>query len=202
MTARPPAPARAGTQWADAVWCAVRFGRPAGRGRGLVSRTVSMLWRPVGGAGAPASGPGTGTGPGPGHAVGQVVGRLDGPVGHLRGRYVCDVHLRVNPDAREQANRALYADVLVVREPLGPAAAHRRAKELIARYPGCLVVAVPDTSRGSALAMRDGADAWTVRRRLPADLAASVAHTWLSAGGPPAGLRSVGIRVRACAADR
>ncbi|MFF2185884.1 hypothetical protein [Streptomyces sp. NPDC058155] len=188
MTNGPPE--RTGARWADAAWCAVRFGRPAGRGRGPVFRPVSVLWRPVGVAGTPALAPCHG------------LARLDGYVEQLRGPYACDVHLRVNPDASEQMDRARYADVLVVREPLAPTAAHRRANELIARYPGCLVAAVPDSSRGCALAVRDGADVWAVRRQLPVDLLASVAHTWLSAGGSRAGLRSVGISVRASVADQ
>ncbi|MFC8826804.1 hypothetical protein ACFT9I_15840 [Streptomyces sp. NPDC057137] len=199
MTLRPPAPVRTGARWADAAWCAVRFGRPVGRGRGLASRSLALLWRPVGG-GACASDWA------PCQAHGCVTcharARLDGPVDHLRGPYAWDVHLRVNPDAPEQADSARYADVLVVRESLAPAAAHRRANELLVRYPGCLVVAVPDSSRGCALAVRDGGDAWAVRRQLPADLIASVAHSWLSAGGSRAGLRAAGISVRGRAADR
>lgn len=181
MTLRPPAPVRTGARWADAAWCSVRFGGPAGRGEGPVSRSVSVHWRPVDTAGAPVF----------------VLGRVDGTsaVG-LRGRYVCDVHLRVNPDAPAQAERAEYADVLVVREPLTPMAARRRATELIARYPGCLVAAVPDSSRGCALASRGGGDVLVVRWHPSADLVASVAHAWLSAGGSWAGLRSVGLSAR------
>ncbi|QHY97274.1 hypothetical protein SSPS47_19385 [Streptomyces sp. S4.7] len=159
MTVRPPAPARSGARWADAAWCAVRFGRPGGRGRGPVSRPVSVLWRPVGGAGAPASVPC--------HTLARLDGAFEGP----REPYACDVHLRVDPDASERRDTVWYADVLVVREPLTTTAARRRATELIARYPGSLVAAVPDSSHGCVLAVRDGADVWADRRRLPANLA-------------------------------
>lgn len=187
MTVRRAAPAPSGARWADAAWCAVRLGRPSGLGRGPVSRPVSVLWRPVGGAGS---------------APCHVLFRLDGGVEGPREPYACDVHLRVNPDAPGQRHTACCADVLVVREPLAPAAARSRATELIARYPGALVAAVPDSSHGCALAVRDGADTWAVRRPLPADLLASVAHAWLSGGGSRAGLRSVGIPVRGRAAGR
>lgn len=191
--ARPAARARSGARWADAAWCAVRLGGPVGRGEGPFSRSVSMLWRPAGGAGAPSF----------------ALGRLDGVCApRPRGPYVCDVHLRVNPNAPARAAWAEYADVLVVRQPLAPAEARRRATELIARYPGCLVAAVSDSREGCALAVRGGDDVLVVRWHPSTELIASVAHAWLTAGGSWAGLRSVGLSlravraVRACAPDR
>ncbi|MET9479823.1 hypothetical protein [Streptomyces sp. NPDC006638] len=105
----------------------------------------------------------------------------------------CDVHLLVNPDAPGGDGRAEYADVLVARVPVLPVAARARAEELVARWPGCLVAAVPEVGGGCALGARGGGSvvlpAWAAHA--PAPVVASVAHAWLVAGGSLGDLRAV-----------
>ncbi|WP_446039452.1 hypothetical protein [Streptomyces sp. SID1121] len=101
----------------------------------------------------------------------------------------------VNPDAPGGAGRAEYADVLVAQAPLPPVAARARAEELVARWPGCLVAAVPEGDGGCALGARGGAGvvlpAWAAPA--PALVVASVAHAWLVAGSSLGDLRSVAL---------
>ncbi|MFJ9027680.1 hypothetical protein ACIRQP_04005 [Streptomyces sp. NPDC102274] len=180
----------------DAAWCAVRFGarRPsvdAGSDAhtGLVTVSASVIWRAA-----------------TGHGLVSV--RLDavsaaaGSRPYLSGDRPCDVHLWVDPDAPGEAEQVEYADVLVPRTPLPPTAARRRANELIARYPGCLVAAVPDSENGCVLGARYGGGivipAWPgadgSRRPAPPYAVAAVAHAWLVAGEPLESLRSVRLR--------
>ncbi|WP_326811007.1 hypothetical protein OIE62_23425 [Streptomyces scopuliridis] len=114
------------------------------------------------------------------------------------------MHLWVNPDAPGEADRVEYADVLVSRTPLPPRAALHRANELIARHPGCLVAAVPDSGNGCVLGTRRGGGvlipAWPgadgARRPAPPYAVAAVVHAWLVAGEPLESLRSVRLRER------
>ncbi|MFD7899815.1 hypothetical protein [Streptomyces sp. NPDC059743] len=118
---------------------------------------------------------------------------------YLSDHRVCDVHLWVDPDAPSAVGRAEHADVLVAHAPLPPAAARRSADELIARYPGALVVAVPDSENGCVLAVRGSGNgtlsAWLGAGKsccpAPPQAVASVVHTWLVAGGSLESLRSV-----------
>ncbi|MFD8608826.1 hypothetical protein [Streptomyces sp. NPDC059631] len=125
----------------------------------------------------------------------------------------CDVHLRADPDAPGRPELAEHADVLVSRVPLPAPAARARVDDLLARHPGCLVAAVPGVGTGYVLGVRGvfgvrggPADGPGTRHTGPApygtgrhepgpyaatDLAASVLHAWLAAGGAREALRAV-----------
>ncbi|MET9142820.1 hypothetical protein [Streptomyces sp. NPDC004042] len=115
----------------------------------------------------------------------------------------CDVHLRADPDAPGPPELAEHADVLVSRVPLPAPAARARVDDLLARHPGCLVAAVPGVGTGYVLGVRGvfgvrggPADGPGTRHTGPApyaatDLAASVLHAWLAAGGAREALRAV-----------
>lgn len=177
----------------DAAWCAVRFGarrtsidvRSDGHA-GLVTVPASIIWRSA-----------------TGHGLVSV--RLDAVPSAARSRPYpsghgpCDLHLWVNPDAPGEAEQVEYADVLVARTPLPPQAARCRANELIARHPGCLVAAVPDSENGCVLGTRRGGGvvipAWPgadgAGRPAPPCAVAAVVHAWLVAGETLESLRSV-----------
>ncbi|MGW6236297.1 hypothetical protein [Streptomyces sp. NPDC055094] len=192
----------------DAAWCAVRFGvrgtsADAGvrstsadvcsdrRRTGLVTVSASISWRSA-------------------TAHGLVAVRLDaapeaaGSRPYPSGHGPCDLHLWVNPDAPGEADRVEHADVLVSRTPLPPRAARHRANELIARHPGCLVAAVPDSENGCVLGTRRGGGvvipAWPAEDGAwcpaPPHAVAAVVHAWLVAGEPLESLRSVRLRER------
>ncbi|MFI1825011.1 hypothetical protein ACH41E_00980 [Streptomyces sp. NPDC020412] len=175
-----------------AAWTTVCFHPARSRGR-AGGRPVSLVWRSD-----VARGPvlvRTTAVPDPaGQGAGAAAaGGCPDPRG---GRPPCDVHLRADPDGSELAH---HADVLVARAPLPPSAARRRARELLAAHPGCLVVAVPDVTAGCVVGVRDGAGgARCVRSRpdgpraaVPTPLFASVVHAWVVAGSPLHELRSV-----------
>ncbi|MFJ2814953.1 hypothetical protein [Streptomyces sp. NPDC087294] len=143
-----------------------------------------------------------------GRPAGPAPVLLSDPYGYPRvcpyppGRCLCDVHLRVEPDVvRPGPEVAECADVLVSRTALSPPAARRRVAELLDRYPGCLVVAVPGRDTGCLVGVR-GADG-TVRRvrpgpdgsgtPAPPGAIASFVHAWVTAGGSLDGSLSVTV---------
>lgn len=171
----------------DADWSTVRLGaRRIDCGSDVVSVPASVARRSM-------------TGHSPAFA------RLDAAPGatdshaYRPGCRACDTHLWVDPDAPGGVRWAEYADVLVARTARSPGAARCRADELLARYPGCLVAAVPDTEQGYALTVRGGeaGSLWAVPGAAEAGLTAqphivaSVVHAWLVAGGSLKALRSV-----------
>lgn len=146
---------------------------PAGTVRtGTVSTVSPRLWRPDQAARVPGGAPGR-----------------DGAAG--------DVHLRVDPFARQEAIWRECADVLAAAAPVPGGCARARVTGLLGRYPGCLVAAVPEAPGRCVLGARGGAvllatsaagsaaaDGW-------ARVLASFLHGWLVAGGSVASLRAV-----------
>ncbi|WP_371536296.1 hypothetical protein OG210_12245 [Streptomyces sp. NBC_00466] len=178
----------------DISWCDVRFGAPRVAGAearpGLpgdrIVVPVAVGWRSAAGYGSAS-------------VLLFTAAGISGSRPRLFGTRLTDTHLRMNPDAPRQAGRAEYADVLVTRTPLPSALARRRADMLMARYPGCLVAAVPDAGNTLVLGVRGSGggvlSAWPAGaapgRRVAPHVIASVLHAWLVAGGTPAALRSV-----------
>ncbi|MFD9880234.1 hypothetical protein ACFWZT_02065 [Streptomyces alboflavus] len=110
------------------------------------------------------------------------------------------MHLQVNPDASDLPGLTEHADVLVSRTPLPMTAACRRVRELLVRYPGCLVAAVPALDAGRAAVGVQGCDGglWQVRAKrekacaaVSMHVVASVTHAWLAAGQRPDDLRFI-----------
>lgn len=86
--------------------------------------------------------------------------------------------------------------MLVTRTPLPSALARRRADVLMARHPGCLVVAVPVAGNALVLGVRGARGGVLSAGTAPGPgvephVVASVLHAWLAAGGTPEALRSV-----------
>lgn len=119
------------------------------------------------------------------------------------GRFPCDVHLWADPDLDLdplcRAVLAECADVLVGHVPLPPFAASRQVSDLLVRYPGCLVAAVPTSGIGGAVVgVRDPAGevgfvsvGCEDTGAAGAHLVAAVTHAWITAGRASGALRSV-----------
>ncbi|ATL29209.1 hypothetical protein [Streptomyces formicae] len=167
----------------DAAWATVRFGAPSARA-GAAALLASVSW---------CSGAGNGL------LVVRLSARPPGCDGHPPRGAREDVHLWADPDTRDGARVAAYADVLVTREPLRRTAAGRRAAGLLARHAGCLVAVAPvsygsGSGPGCAVAVRDGGSPalLSAPESLPPHAVASLAHAWLARGGSPGALGLTG----------
>lgn len=126
--------------------------------------------------------------------------RCPRPCAHPPGRYPCDVHLWAYADGPHRPDLREHADVLVGRDPLPVAQAHRRVRELLVIRPGCLVAAVPSRRAGQlcVVGVRDGrGGVWSAavegeggasRGSVSVRTVASVVHAWTVAGEPQAPL--------------
>lgn len=160
-----------------AAWATVRFGAPSARaGEAVLFASVSWC-----------------SGEGSGLLVVRLSARSPGFDGHPSRGSRDDVHLWADPDTRDGARVAAYADVLVTRERLRRPAARRRAARLLACHAGCLVAVVPVGGASCAVAVRDGEPALLpAPESLPPHTVASLAHAWLARGGSPGALRLTG----------
>ncbi|WP_150493671.1 hypothetical protein [Streptomyces kanamyceticus] len=170
----------------DAAWGTVRFGAPPPGRAGGAALLASVSWCSAAGDGL---------------LVVRLAARPPGFDGHPPKGARDDVHLWADPDTRDGARVAAYADVLVTRERLRRTAARRGAARLLACHPGCLVAVVPvggvDGGTGYAVAARDGTLALLsapapAPTTLPPHAVASLAHAWLVWGGAPGALRLTG----------
>lgn len=123
---------------------------------------------------------------------------------HFVDGHPCDVHLRAVAESFEGLDLSEQADVLVGRAPLPAAEAGRRVEDLLARYPGCLVAAVPVLNAGCLVGLRDKSGRVFIIRpesdrpggTVSPETAASVLHAWVSGGRPARELRALGPESR------